>query len=65
MAPVESPSDRSEYSSGGSSGIVHNYVFFNTTDASVHTLLPTKDYWITDLLSLPETKDGSEKEEPV
>ncbi len=47
MAPIESETD-GEYSAKGSTRDVHNYVFFNTADESVHTLMPTNDYWIVE-----------------
>ena len=64
MAPVESETEGG-YSSKGSSRNVHNYVFFNTANESVHTLMPTNDYWVTETISFPEVRGNTQKNEPV
>jgi hypothetical protein len=64
MAPIQSEND-GEYSAKGSSSNIHNYVFFNTVDESVHTLMPTNDYWIVERSSFPEAIDRNEKSESV
>jgi hypothetical protein len=51
MAPIRS-SEEAEYSKGGIDN-VHNYVFFNKENETVHTLLPTNDYWIANTTSFP------------
>src|SRR5437868_14452640 len=64
MAPIESETE-SGYSSKSSSRNIHNYVFFNTANESVHPLMPTNDYWIIETISFPEARESSQKNEPV
>jgi len=64
MGPIESQTE-GEYSSKGGSRSIHNYVFFNTADESVHTLMSTNDYWISETISFPETRESNQKSEPV
>ncbi len=43
----------------------HNYVFFNTADESILTLLPSNDYLFVETLSLPEKREGDKEAHTV